>query len=218
MVTAELPTEQHLVLHCISWNQYLGMGDLLLDHHVRLTYDRGALEFMTLSPEHERGKHLLSRMVEALADELDIDIAGYGSMTCRREDLERGLEPDECYWIEREAEIRDRTVFDLAVDPPPDLVLEVEYSRSILNRLGIYAALGVPEVWRWDGTQLRVLLLGADGRYAESDRSRSFSFLPLADFARFLGPDVAPTETKRLRAFRAWVREEASGWQRTGPA
>lgn len=217
MATVEIPAEQRFVLSGISWPAYVAFGDLLDERHVRLTYDRGELEFMTLSPEHERTKKLLARLLEALTEELDIDIASYGSMTCRREDLEQGLEPDACYWIANEPRVLGRTDIDFPEDPPPDLALEVEISRSALDRLGLYARLGVPEVWRWDGQTLRVCLRGPDGRYTESAHSRALPFLPMAELVRFLRAGAAMSEAKLLRTFRAWVRDQAArGWATTG--
>jgi Uma2 family endonuclease len=211
--TVQIPTEQRFVLSCVNWDAYVAFSDRLGERHVRVTFDRGELELMTLSPEHERAKSLLARFVEALTEELDIDIASYGSMTCRREDLERGLEPDECYWIAHEALVRGRDEIDFDEDPPPDLALEVEISRSALNRMGIYARLGVPEVWRWDGQTLRICVLGPDGNYTERDRSVAFPFLPMAELVRFLTGGAGLSETKRVRSFRIWVREQmARGW------
>jgi Uma2 family endonuclease len=63
------------------WRDCLRLGRLLRDRRLRMTYDRGTLEIMTLSSEHERWKHLLRRLVEALSEELRIEIAGFGSMT-----------------------------------------------------------------------------------------------------------------------------------------
>jgi len=213
---AALPAEQHVVLSPVSWATYKAIGDLLQDHNVRLNYSRGALEIMTVSPRHERYKHLLVLLIAVLAEELDIDVAGFGSMTFQREVLDRGMEPDECYWIAHEAAVRGRRVIDLASDPPPDLVLEIEVSRNLVARLPILAAFRVPEVWRCREGTLQMLLLQADGQYAAAERSLAFPFLPLADFARFLNPDAAESETKLLRAFRAWVRQEAGNWR--GPA
>jgi Uma2 family endonuclease len=210
MSTAQIPAEQHFVLSCIDWPTYVGFSDLLGERHVRVTFDRGEMEFRTLSPEHECSKKLLARLIEVLTEEMDIDIAGFGSMTCRREDLERGLEPDECYWITNEAKVRGRTDIDLDVDPPPDLALEVEVSRSALDRMRVYAGLGVPEVWRWDGQHLHVHLLGSDGQYAESDRSRVLPFLPVSELARFLAATATTSETELIRSFRAWVHEKCS--------
>lgn len=215
MATVQAPqqSQDRLRLSDISWKAYVTFSDGLGPRHVRVTYDQGEMEVMTLSPEHENRKHVLGILVVELAVEMEIDIAGYGSMTCRREDLARGLEGDECYWIANETKVRGRTDIDLAIDPPPDLALEIDVSRSSLDRMGIYAALRVPEVWRWDGEKLRVYLLTADGTYEQSDRSRAFPFLPIAEFEKFLKrTDIS--ETQLVRAFRAWVREQMSrGWQ-----
>jgi Uma2 family endonuclease len=172
------------------------------------------MEVMTLSSEHENRKKLLGRLVEALTEELEIDIASFGSMTCRRPKLKRGLEPDDAYWIANEQKVRGRKNLDLEVDPPPDLALEIEISRSTLDRMAIYAALRVPEVWCWDGESLRVFMLSAKGTYRPSDRSKAFPFLPLAEFARFL-TDTDLSETQLLRSFREWVRKQQQlGWKR----
>jgi Uma2 family endonuclease len=200
-------------LSCIDWPTYLVFSDKLGDRHVRVTYNQGDMELMTLSPRHERWKHLLVLLLAVLSEELEMNIAGFASMTCRREDLDRGLEPDECYWIAHEPQVRGREHIDLTKDPPPDLVLEIEVSRSFLDRLSICAALKVPEVWRWDGETLHVCLLGANGQYAESERSLAFPFLPIAELTRFLKMGATMNEWQLQRTFRAWVREQtARGW------
>ena len=106
---------------------------------------------MTTSPIHEIYKHLLGRMVDTIGEELDIPMFGQGSTTFNREDVDRGLEPDECYYIANAGRVADRSQLNLETDPPPDLAIEIEITRNVLDRLGIYAALGVPEVWRFDG-------------------------------------------------------------------
>ncbi len=213
---ASPPPEQRLRLSQVPWDNYLRISDGMGPRHVRVTYDQGEMEIMTLSYEHENRKHILGILVVELAVEMSIDICGCGSMTLRREDLERGLEGDECYWIQNERVVRGRLEIDLDVDPPPDLALEIDISRSFLNRMGIYAALRVPEVWRWDGQVLRAFLLSADGTYQQSESSRAFPFLPLAEFAKFLEPTEL-SETQLVRSFRAWVREQmAKGWK-AGP-
>src|SRR5438876_11042838 len=108
----------------VSWRAYEGLLRAFEgERRFRITYDRGKLDIMTLSAGHERPKHLLGRLVEALADELEIDIAGYGSLTIKRRREERGLESDECYWVQNESKVRNLKKLDLRRDPPPDLVL-----------------------------------------------------------------------------------------------
>ncbi|HEV3202796.1 MAG TPA: Uma2 family endonuclease [Gemmataceae bacterium] len=213
MVAISAPEEQRLRLSAVPWESYVIYSDGLGPRHIRVTYDRGEMEVMTLSSRHEHKKKLLARLVEALTEEMEIDVASFGSMTYRRKDLRRGLEADESYWIHNEPIIRGREEIDLEVDPPPDLVLEIDISRSTLNRMAIYAALRVPEVWRWDGNHLRVFFLSARGTYRQNERSKAFPFLPMAEFIQFLTRrDLG--ETRLLRNFRAWVRKHKKrGWK-----
>src|SRR5579872_2496828 len=123
--------EQRLLLDNVDWDAYVTIGDALPDRpRLRMTYDRGRLEFMTTSPEHERLKRWLSRLLETIAEEYNLPIAPFGSMTLRRPELDRGLEPDECYWIAHERDVRNLDAWDPTRDPPPDLVIEIEVSRS----------------------------------------------------------------------------------------
>jgi len=209
-----IPPGQRFVLRTADWNSYRAFIDLLGESHVRLTYDRGNLELMTLSHFHEWLSKLIGRLVEALTEELDLPLHSAGSTTLDREDLDRGLEPDQCYYLENEPRVRGRDQIDLRTDPPPDLAIEVEVSRTALNRLSIYAALGIPEVWRFDGETLHVLRLSESGTYEETERSPHFPFLPLSEVIAVIGRRHEMSETSLLRSFRAWVREQIpGGWQ-----
>jgi Uma2 family endonuclease len=214
MSIAELapPNEQHFRMSAVSWEGYMHLGQAFAGRHVRMAYDRGELEIMTVSLGHDADKSLLARFVEVVTEEMEIDIRSGGSTTLNREDLERGLEGDECWWIKHEAEVRDLREIDLNQHPPPDLALEVEITRSILNRIAIYAALGVPEVWRWDGNVLSVCLLGADGKYVVSKASLSLPFLPVGELGRFIHLQKSMSETGVIRTFREWVRQHAAEW------
>src|SRR5436190_21291139 len=175
MSTVHAAPSNSLVLHGIEWRTYSRLLRLFNERRsIRLTYDRGDLEIMTLSPEHENLNLLLNHLVVAAAEELGLEIASYGSMTMRRRGRRRGLEADQCYWIANEARMRGRDRIDLRTDPPPDLVIEVDVSRSSLDRMAIYAALGVPEVWRLDAQGFSIQLLGANGEYAAASSSISF--------------------------------------------
>jgi Uma2 family endonuclease len=201
-------TDNRFLLRNVSWQFYEAALEQVADEHVLLTYDRGALEFMSPSAEHEWYKHLLSWFILILCQELHQPVRGGGSMTVRREDLDRGLEPDECYWFAHEASVRSKREIDLSVDPPPDLAIEIDITRSHLDRQAIYAALRVPEVWCFNGETLRVFALGADGHYAVSRSSKCFPALPIERFAAFLQQDTPQGEMERLEEFRVWVQRE----------
>jgi Uma2 family endonuclease len=216
MATAQQPrTEARFVLHGVSWQFYEACLAEIGDRSIRLSYDRGSLEMMSPSDEHERLKHLLARLIDVVTEELEIPIRGAGSTTWRKEDLARGLEPDECYYVQHELVLRGRDDVDLSVDPPPDLAVEIEITRSAVDRMGIYAGLQVPEVWRYDGQTLSVFWLDEHGEYQQRDRSPTFPFLPLAEVTRFLDARNETDETTWVRSFRRWVRDHIlPGWKK----
>jgi Uma2 family endonuclease len=202
-------TEQRLLLHNIGWQTYEAIGKALQDRsNVRLTYDGEALEIVTLSPEHEKLRHRLGRFLEVLAEELDLTLEPGGSMTFKREDLARGLEPDECFWIANEPQVRGKVEWDPNRDPSPDLVIEIEITRSALDRRDIYAALGLPEVWRCTRESLIVLRIQDDGNYQVSEASPTFPGIPVVEMVRFLQPDETRDYLSLVRSFRAWVRDQ----------
>jgi Uma2 family endonuclease len=208
MSTVLAPTTQRLVLYGVDWREYTRL--LRAFGHrpaVRLTYDRGVLEIMTLSHKHESGVHLLGRFVLVLTEELGLPIKGGRSTTFRRRKKKRGLEPDESYWIASEPLVRGKEKIDLRRDPPPDLALEIDVTHSSLDRLSIYAALNVPEVWRYEKQAIVCYLLGSDGRYAVSSQSKAFPGLNPADLIPFLALRGQMDENAVIRQFRAWVRQ-----------
>src|SRR5262245_15702754 len=158
------PDRQKLILDDVTWEAYTRLLRTIEGRrHLRLTYDRGTLEIMTFSYEHENGGDFLGRMVVTLTEELNLPIRGGGSTTFRRRKKKKGLEPDNCYWIAHEADVRNLKVINLRKDPPPDLAIEVDVTRSSMNRMRIYAALNVPEVWRLDTDGLAFFVLNANG-------------------------------------------------------
>lgn len=197
---------ERVVLHGVSWDFYEALLREIGDQHLYLTYDDGELEIMSPSPDHETWKTLIGRMIELLTLERDVEIRSLGSTTFKRRDLAKGLEPDECYYLDHEADVRHQREMDLRRDPPPDLVVEVDISQHAVNRERVYAALGVPELWRFDGHRLEAWILGPDGSYRQQDRSRAFAWLVMADLQRFLEMRCQSSETAVMRAFRDWLR------------
>ncbi len=198
---------QRFVLHDIDWEGYQSLLKILGDRPVRVTYDRGTLELMTPLPIHERYKSLFGRLIETLTEELDLDLYSFGSTTLGREVLDRGLEPDECFYISNARKIRDSKNIDLEFDPPPDLAIEIDITSNSGRRLSIYSALKIPEVWQFDGEILTVLRLQDDGSYRISERSEELPFLPMPDIAAFIRDYQPGTDTQWAKAFRRWVRE-----------
>jgi Uma2 family endonuclease len=196
------------LLKNISWQTYESLVNELAEQPgIRLTYDRGNLEIMTPSAPHEGSKKILGRFVESVSEELNVEIRSLGSLTCRREDLARGLEPDQCYYIQNEDVVWDKEQIDLNQDPPPDLVVEIDVTSSSIDRLSLYASLGVPEVWRYDGNRLIIYQLEAQ-EYVERTVSPTFPFLSQVEMLRFLELRRTTKENALIRLFREWVRSQ----------
>jgi Uma2 family endonuclease len=202
---------QRLVLDGVGWQSYCNIGSALADQPgMRLTYDGGRLEFMTTSPKHEIYKKHLARFIEILAEELNMPFATAGSMTFQNDEQLNGLEADDCFWVEHEPAMRGKLTWDAKAEPPPDLGLEIEITRSALNRMAIYASLRVPEIWRFDG-QLNVHRLQADGTYRQETASGVFRGVPLEELASFLHLAESVDLLTVIRAFRDWARKIAAG-------
>jgi Uma2 family endonuclease len=197
---------QRLMLHDVSWELYEQLLQELGGRPLRLTYDEGSIEFMVPSPEHEEYKKLIAGLLEIIAYELVIPMRRFGSTTLRRKDLEKGLEADEAYYVQSEPQIRGKRKLNLKKDPSPDLVVEVDISYHALNREKIYAAIGVPEVWRFDGTRLLCLHLKR-GRYVERAHSAAFPWLPALVVERYTKMLWVQDSTHIIRSFGQWVRE-----------
>jgi Uma2 family endonuclease len=169
---------------------------------------------MTLSLAHESFVRFFSLLILALTLELGLPLKGGGSTTFRRRRRRRGLEPDECYWIASEPLVRGKDKIDLLRDPPPDLALEVDISYSTLDRMGIYAALRVPEVWRYDGHVLTFHVLEANGHYAAVAQSRAMPQVLSADLLSLLALRGSMDENALFLHFQAWTRQR---FGRSGP-
>jgi Uma2 family endonuclease len=211
---SDVGTFQRFIFRDADWALYQRVLKALDCRPIRLTYDRGRLELMTLSHRHDRSSSILALFVVILTEELDMPRQSGRSTTFSREDLDRGIEADDCFYLEHEALVRHKDELDLDVDPPPDLAIEVEVSRSALDRMAIYAALKVPEVWRYDGEKIYVHVLRLDGQYQIVERSPHFPFLPMQEVEAFLKRRTEMDETRLGKLFRQWVREQmAKDWK-----
>jgi Uma2 family endonuclease len=165
---------RRLVLDDIDWRTYSRLSRIFAERpSIRLTYDHRRLEIMSPLPEHESDADMLGRMVVVLTEELGLPIKAGRSATFRKRQKQRGLEPDNSYWIVSEPNVHAKRKINLKVDPAPDLAIEVDCTSSSMNRMGIYAALKVLEIWRLDGGKLAFHVLQPDGTYLVAD-SRIF--------------------------------------------
>jgi Uma2 family endonuclease len=216
---ADAPSgERRALIRGVGWEGYEALIEWFADGGPRLTYADGDVEFMSPLNDHERPTKFLAILVETIVEELDIPCASYRSATLARRSADRGLEPDECYYLANADRLLGNSRIDLDAEPPPDLVIEVEITNPLLPKLEVYARLGFPEIWHYDGATLAVLQLGPDGRYRSTPRSRALPFVPMDAIEAFLR-DAPPSgnETAWRRRVQAWARETLLPLHRNHP-
>jgi Uma2 family endonuclease len=204
--TLPAPPTERIDLSGISWRTYEALLEELSDRRFRLTYNRGHLEIMAPSPEHEFSKKVIGRFVETLAEESDVEIYPLGSTTFKNPELS-GAEPDECFYIRRIAAVKGKKRLDLTTDPAPDLIIEIDVTSRSHHRLQVYADLAVPEVWVYDGLSLVIQQL-QNGIYIPSQTSQFFPNLPIPAIADFLQQAETMDYLELVKSFRSWVRSQ----------
>lgn len=204
------PPEQRVLLNNVSWLMYEDLLEAHRDQSVpRFTYDRGCLEIMSPSSEHEQLKETVALLVNIIAEEVGVNAEGYGSTTFRREDLARGFEPDASFYIASLPRVKGKAELDLHIDPPPDMVIEIDITHGSLPKFPIFAQLKVPEVWLYDNQALRIFRL-EDDRYTEQLTSAALAKASAGDLSRLLGESRTLERLVWLRRVRMWARQLAS--------
>lgn len=200
-----VPPGQQLLMTDVSWLMYEQLLEELGEKRgSRINYSEGVLEIMVPLPEHEDDKAIIADLVKVLLEELDIEFRNLGSTTFKSQSMKRGLEADECFYIENEAAIRGKKRIDLTVDPPPDLALEIDITSR--TRFDNYEVLGVGELWRFNGTQLEMNVL-REGQYVQVNESPHFLGFPLSEvIPKYLESSKIEGRNKTLKGFRSWVR------------
>ena len=202
-----VPPGHQLLLKDVSWQMFEKILEELGETRAaRVSYSKGMLEIMTPLPEHEADKVIIGDLVKALIEELNIDFWSLGSTTFKNEEMAQAVEADDCFYIQNEAAIRGKKRIDLSIDPPPDLAIEIDItSRTQFNN---YEALGVPELWKYNGRKLQVNVL-QEGKYVESNVSYNFPNLPIVEVIhQYVEQSKTLGRNATMRAFRIWVREQ----------
>ena len=210
-VAKSLRPIQQFVFDGLTWQQYETLLDLLGERRLRHTYVRGSLEVATPSYDHEWSKTLLGDFVATLCRVLRIPRNNAGSTTIKEENWDRGLEPDECFFVGEKsvAAMRGKTEFNAERDPPPDLVVEIDVTASSDRRIEMYRLMGVPEVWRMKNENVVFLGLSKNGRYRQIKKSRHFPFLASDDVTRFVAMrHELQDDTEVERQFELWVQDK----------
>jgi Uma2 family endonuclease len=200
--------ERRVTLYGVRWETYEHLLTDLANCSVpRVTFDQGVLEIMSPTAEHEEYKHMLTLLVEVAAEEFRVNLRGLGSTTFKRPDLQKGFEPDSCFYIQSAPRIRGKRQIELSQDPPPDLLVEIDVTSSSINRFALFAEVGVPEVWRHDGSRVHIFTL-AGKEYVEVEKSVAFPLLTNEVITQFVEGGVELERLEWLRRVRDWVRQQ----------
>ncbi|NEQ95829.1 MAG: Uma2 family endonuclease [Cyanothece sp. SIO2G6] len=189
----------------ITWDGFETIWDVLGNNRAaQLTYYNGILEIMTPLEPHENASGLIGQFIEIATEEFNLTIKTMGSTRLNRSPL-ANAEPDQGYYIANEPRVRGKQV-NLNIDPPPDLVVEVDITNTDIDKNSLYAALGIPEFWRYDGQTLRIYQL-QNSKYKEVSVSPTFPNMPKEQLYSFLRDCAQNGETAAKRNLRVWLRE-----------
>lgn len=203
---AHLPEGGTLIFEDVSWEEYERLlDDLGESRRVRVSYDRGRLEIVTISWPHEMYKDLLQDIARAYADETNSVMESYGSATMKVVEFQQGAEPDTCFYVKSASQIIGKGLIELGVDPPPDVIVEVDISHGSKRKFSFYGNLGVPEIWTYQRGQLRICHWTKQG-YLEATGSQSFPLLTSEIITQFLEQGKSAGQSAALREFRQWLR------------
>jgi Uma2 family endonuclease len=197
-------SEKRITLHHLSWAAYQTILHALGEQRsAQLTYYKGALEIMSPLEAHENSSSAIDQFINVLTEELNLTLKSLQSTTLSKAELAIGAEPDQCYYLVNEPLVRGKTV-DLAIDPPPDLVVEIDITHTDINKTALYAEMQIPEFWRYNGTTLKIYQLRGD-RYREAETSLSFPEIPKERLYKFLNDCAQQGETQAKRNLRSWL-------------
>lgn len=203
-----MPADSVLTQHGVSWDEYEELLKAVGEASgLRISYDEGRLQIMTLSQRHERYSTLIERIVDRVSGFLRIKILFYGSATMKKQRKQKGVEPDACFYVQNATLVGTKDEIDFNVDPPPDVVVEVDLHHESLSKFPIYAALGVPEVWRYDGDSLTIYQL-RDEQYVASEASLSLPLFTSAVLTEFLARSPKQDQYDILLAFEEWLKTQ----------
>lgn len=200
--TDTLPAETRTCIENVSWETFVALSEERPGSVPRMTYDEGRLELMSPRRQHENIGRLIGRVLETFTEVHEIEIQSVASTTFRRRDLKKAFEADESYYVTHAEEIRQKEEVDLEVDPPPDVVIEVEITRSAIHKLRLFSKMGVPEVWRHNGERLEMFQL-VDGEYEPIEQSKEVPGLSIKMVSQVLDRRFDLGETQNIRQFRA---------------
>jgi Uma2 family endonuclease len=213
-MVSQLPEDASLTFRDVSWDEYEELLEQVGEAPgLRITYDNGSLLIVTISAEHEKYSEFIKSLIAGIRLRLQINILAFGSATMRKPRRSAGHEPDACFYVQTAALIGNRIQLDFETDPPPDIVVEVDVHHDSRPRFRVYAALGVPEIWRYDGQAMTIYHLSNDGdgqQYVTGDTSAALPMLSATLLTEMIERMRRDGELNALLAFDEWLQSRES--------
>lgn len=205
-----LPAGATLRLNDVSWDEYEALLDQMGNNWpgYRVSYDGGRLEIMSPRSDHESPKEFILSLARVLSEETDTPLQTYGSTTYRRRSKLKGAEPDTSFYVQNAARVIGRKLLDFEIDPPPDVVVEIDTTNESQGKFKIYAALGVTEIWLYDGERATFFRLVGD-EYQEIADSIALPSLTASALTDYIAQSETQGQSAALKAFRRWCRTHA---------
>ena len=203
-----MPPDGVIIQHGVGWNDYEEVLDAVGEAHgLRISYDEGTLQVMTLSSRHERYTWLIGQLVGVLSTRRRIRVLYYGSSTMKKQRKQKGVEPDACFYVQNAQLVGTKDEIDFSTNPPPDIAVEVDLHRDSISKFSIYAGLGVPEIWRYDGNSLTIYHL-REGQYQPSEASQALPLITGTVLTEFLARTSNEDQYDILIAFEDWLKTQ----------
>ena len=207
-IVSQLPADALLIQHDVSWEEYEDLLEQVGEASgLRISYDDGTLEIMTVGPKHENYATFIEALVGIIRLRRRMNIRFFGSSTMRKKKERKGIEPDACFYVQTAEALGKRIDLDFEQDPPPDVAVEVDVTRHSISKFGIYAGLGVPEVWIYDRKELQIYLLEQD-EYVPATESQALPMLSGPVLTKFLSQLREEGELEAVLAFDDWLQSQ----------
>ena len=207
-IIGQLPPKSSLILCDQTWEDYENLLETVGEASgLRISFDSGTLEIMTLSTEHENYARLIQMLIGVLSLRLDIDVESFGSATIKKSRFAKGIEPDACFYVQSIEQLEGKIRLDFSVDPPPDIAVEIDLYHESLDKFPIYAALGVAEIWRYAGDKFEIYKL-TEGAYQSIEKSESLPVLSAEILATLLNRSRQERQTLILKEFENWLKKQ----------
>jgi len=207
-IISQLPADSFLIRENVTWEEYEDLLEQVGEARgLRISYDDGTLQIMTVGAKHEYYSRFIESLVSQVRFRLRVNIRFFGSSTMRKKKKRKGIEPDACFYVQTAEALGNRIDLDFEKDPPPDVAVEVDVTRHSISKFGIYAGLGVPEVWHYDGNELRIYLREQD-EYVPATESQALPTLSGPVLTKFLSQLRAEGELQAVLAFDDWLQSQ----------